>query len=54
MLYVVPSMRLTVAMSSDDRQASARTGHRDELHRLMARLIHAVQAPCRDGAAPAC
>jgi CubicO group peptidase (beta-lactamase class C family) len=44
MLYVVPSLQLTVAMTSDDSQASARTGHRDDLHRLMAGIIEAVRA----------
>ena len=43
MLYVVPSLGLTVAMTSDETEASARTGHRDDLHRLMGRIIQAVQ-----------
>jgi CubicO group peptidase (beta-lactamase class C family) len=43
MLYIVPSLRLTVAMTSDDSAASARTGHRDALHGLMAAIIEAVR-----------
>ncbi|WP_208542782.1 serine hydrolase domain-containing protein [Luteimonas yindakuii] len=43
MLYIVPSLRLTVAMTSDDGAASARTGHRDDLHGLMGRIIAAVR-----------
>jgi CubicO group peptidase (beta-lactamase class C family) len=39
MLYVVPSLGLTVAMTSDDSEASARSGHRDALHGLMAEII---------------
>ena len=39
MLYVVPSLGLTVAMTSDDSEASARTGHRDALHGLVADII---------------
>lgn len=54
MLYVVPSLQLTVAMTSDDSQASARTGHRDDLHRLMADIIDAVRSDdvVRTGDAP--
>ncbi|WP_208002196.1 serine hydrolase domain-containing protein [Luteimonas yindakuii] len=43
MLYIVPSLRLTVAMTSDDGAASARTGHRDDLHGLMGRIIATVR-----------
>ena len=54
MLYIVPSLQLTVAMTSDDSAASARTGHRDALHRLMAEIIGAVRGegatvPVADG-----
>lgn len=48
MLYIVPSLGLTVAMTSDDGEASARTGYRDELHQLLADVIASV----RDGSAP--
>jgi len=50
MLYVVPSLQLTVAMTSDDSEASARTGHRDDLHRLMAGIIESVRADPVGGA----
>jgi CubicO group peptidase (beta-lactamase class C family) len=39
MLYVVPSVGLTVVMTSDDRQPSGRTGYRDQLHDLLASII---------------
>jgi hypothetical protein len=39
MLYIVPGLGLTVVMTSDDRQPSARTGYRDELHELLAAII---------------
>ena len=42
MLYVVPSLRLTVAMTSDESQASGRTGHRAALHGLLEEIIQAV------------
>ncbi|NLC61571.1 MAG: serine hydrolase, partial [Gammaproteobacteria bacterium] len=41
MLYIVPALDLTVAMVSDDSQASGRTGHRAALHGLMGRIIEA-------------
>lgn len=44
MLYVVPSLGLTVAMTSDAGEPSARTGHRDALHRLLAEIIASVRA----------
>lgn len=43
MLYVVPSLDLVVAMTSDDREASARTGHRDALHGLAGDIIRALR-----------
>lgn len=48
MLYIAPSLGLTVAMTSGDGEASARTGYRDELHQLLADVIASV----RDGSAP--
>lgn len=42
MLYVVPSLRLTVAMTSDESQASGRTGHRAALHGLLEEIIQVV------------
>lgn len=44
MLYIVPSLGLTVAMTSDENSASARSGHRDDLHRLLADIIATAQA----------
>lgn len=42
MLYVVPSLQLTVAMTSDETRASGGTGHRAALHGLLGRIIEAV------------
>lgn len=39
MIYIVPSLGLTVAMTSDDSGPSARSGYRDELHDLLSRII---------------
>lgn len=39
MLYIVPALGLSVVMTSDEGQASARTGHRDDLHHLLAEII---------------
>lgn len=39
MLYVVPDLDLVVAMTSDDSSASARTGHRDDLHGLLIAIM---------------
>ncbi|HUG60895.1 MAG TPA: serine hydrolase [Methylomirabilota bacterium] len=50
MLYVTPSLDLTVVMTSDETKPSARTGHRDRLHDLLGRIIEAV-AEERDAAA---
>lgn len=44
MLYVVPSLQLTVAMTSDDSEASARSGHRNALHGLMGDIITALRS----------
>jgi CubicO group peptidase (beta-lactamase class C family) len=41
MLYVVPSLDLTVVMTSDESSPAARTGHRDDLHALMEEIIGA-------------
>ncbi len=49
MLYIVPSLSLTVVMTSDDGNPSARSGHRDQLHDLLASVIASV----RGGSAPA-
>ncbi len=43
MIYVAPGLDLTVVMTSAENRASARTGHRDALHRLMRRIVAAVK-----------
>ena len=43
MLYIVPGLDLTVAITSDDGTASARTGHRADLHELLAAIIDVLQ-----------
>lgn len=42
MLYIVPELELTVAMTSDESESAARSGHRDALHALMEEIIGAV------------
>ena len=42
MLYIVPALDLTVVMTSDENSPSASSGHRDDLHDLLARIIAAV------------
>lgn len=44
MLYIVPRLELTVVMTSDETSNSARTGHRDALHALLAEIIAAAKA----------
>jgi CubicO group peptidase (beta-lactamase class C family) len=39
MLYVVPSLDLTVVMTSDESAPAGRTGHRDDLHEVMEEII---------------
>ena len=43
MLYIVPSLGLTVAMTSDDGNPSAQSGYRDQLHGLLADVIASVR-----------
>jgi CubicO group peptidase (beta-lactamase class C family) len=43
MLYIVPSLALTVAITSDESAPSARTGYRDHLHDLLRRVIESVE-----------
>ncbi|KQW27412.1 6-aminohexanoate hydrolase [Rhizobium sp. Root274] len=43
MLYITPSLGLTVAMTSNEAAPSARTGYRDELHGLMTGIIGIVR-----------
>jgi len=44
MLYIVPRLELTVVMTSDETSNSARTGHRDALHALLAEIIAITKA----------
>jgi CubicO group peptidase (beta-lactamase class C family) len=43
MLYIVPSLKLTVVMTSDENGPSARTGYRDALHGLLSEIIAAAR-----------
>jgi CubicO group peptidase (beta-lactamase class C family) len=43
MVYIVPSLALTVVMTSGDSGPSARSGYRDDLHNLLAEIIGAVR-----------
>jgi CubicO group peptidase (beta-lactamase class C family) len=49
MIYVVPSLELTVVMTSSEDQASARNGHRNDLHRLMRDIVMTAEAEARQG-----
>jgi CubicO group peptidase (beta-lactamase class C family) len=42
MLYIAPSLDLTVAMTSDDSSPAGRTGHRGNLHDLMGEIVQAI------------
>ena len=42
MLYIAPSLDLTVAMTSDDSSPAGRTGHRSNLHDLMGEIVQAI------------
>lgn len=44
MLYVVPSLGLTVVMTSDESASAARTGHRNDLHRLLGDIVRSIKA----------
>ena len=44
MLYIVPSLNLTVVMTSEESGPSARNGYRDSLHGLLADIIGTVRA----------
>ncbi len=43
MLYIVPSLKLTVVMTSDENGPSARTGYRDALHGFLSEIIAAAR-----------
>ncbi|MGF1594750.1 MAG: serine hydrolase domain-containing protein [Kiloniellaceae bacterium] len=49
MIYVVPGLDLTVVMTSTEDRPSARSGHRNDLHDLMRRIIAAVTLARREG-----
>jgi CubicO group peptidase (beta-lactamase class C family) len=53
MLYIVPDLSLTVVMTSAEDNPSARNGHRDDLHALLAEIIGAVEAGEQAGGAGA-
>ena len=42
MLHIVPALDLTVVMTSEESAPSARTGYRDDLHRLLEKIMAAV------------
>lgn len=44
MLYIVPDLGLTVAMTSDEGDPSARSGYRDDLHDLLAKIIGTAES----------
>ncbi|MEW9807755.1 serine hydrolase domain-containing protein [Mesorhizobium marinum] len=44
MLYIAPALGLTVAMTSLPDDPSAQSGHRDDLHALLADIIAALEA----------
>lgn len=52
MLYIVPRLELTVVMTSEETSNSARTGHRDALHAMLAEIIAAIKAATPDAAKP--
>jgi CubicO group peptidase (beta-lactamase class C family) len=43
MIYIVPSLNLTVIMTSDETNPAARTGHRDDLHQLVSDIIAVME-----------
>lgn len=43
MLYIVPSLALTVVMTSDESGPSARNGYREDLNQLMTSLIQTIE-----------
>jgi CubicO group peptidase (beta-lactamase class C family) len=45
MLYVVPSLGLSVVMTSDEKTPAGPSGHRTALHRLLEDIVAAVEAP---------
>ncbi len=50
MLYIVPSLDLTVVMTSAESGPSARNGYRDALHLVLGEIITTVKGdPETDG-----
>ena len=43
MIYIVPSLELTVVMTSDANSPAGRSGHRDSLHELLSSIISIVE-----------
>lgn len=43
MIYVVPELELTVAMTSDENAPAGRSGHRNDLHALLGEIVEAVR-----------
>ncbi|AWI60326.1 serine hydrolase domain-containing protein [Sinorhizobium fredii] len=43
MLYIIPSLKLTVVMTSEETGPSARSGYRDALHGVLAEIVSAVK-----------
>lgn len=44
MVYIVPSLQMTVVMTSNESGPSARNGYRDDLHSLLGNIIGAVRS----------
>jgi CubicO group peptidase (beta-lactamase class C family) len=44
MLYIVPSLELSVVVTSDDKHHAGRSGYRNQLHRLLEEVVGVVQA----------
>ena len=51
MLYIVPSLGLSVVMTSDETLPSAANGHRDALHALLSEIIATVRDDVADNSA---
>jgi CubicO group peptidase (beta-lactamase class C family) len=45
MLYVIPTLEATVAITSNDDVPASRNGHRDQLHDLLGRIIDILEPP---------
>ena len=53
MLYVVPTLGLTVVITSDERHPAGRSGYRSALHRLLEESVAAVLSAAGDSPVPA-